>query len=73
MLPRAAAHCMLLSNGETGAETHMADHGLGWGSVTQLCVALLKWVIFLMEKGERYSPIFVMNDKEATWPDTRWF
>lgn len=51
----------------------MADHGLDWGSVTQLCVALLKWVIFLMEKGERYSPVFVMNDKEETWPDTRWF
>lgn len=58
LLLRAAAHCMP-SHGETGAVKHVADHG------PVLCVALLKWEIFLTEKVERYSPGFVVNDREA--------
>ena len=69
MLLRAAAHCMP-SHGETGAVNHVADRGPRLGvSSPALCVTPLKWGIFLTEKGEQYSPVFVVNDREATWPD----
>lgn len=69
LLLRAAAHCMP-SHGETGSVNHVADRGLklGVGSPA-LCVAPLKWAVFLTENGERYSLIFIANDREATWPD----
>lgn len=46
----------------------LAGPKLGVGSPA-LCVALLKWVIFHTEKGERYSPVFIVSDREARWPD----
>lgn len=50
--------------------SYMADHVLRLSVCSSApCVALLKCLMFLTEKGKRYSPLFVVDGGEATRPD----